>query len=121
MKHQMAYDYIDMAAGEARSRYITVGAGQESTYILKAQHAREYKDAGYEGNIPVLVKAEMDATGESAKVCTDTIILQETQWVYLSGQIETIRRTGKITIKTMTDPIEISNYCETVVTLLNSI
>jgi len=121
MKKTMAHEYIDMAASEARSKYITVGAGQESTYLLKAQHAKEYKAAGYTGTIPLLVQAEMNATGEEAQVCADSIIFQELQWIYLAGSIETIRRSGKIAISALTDPEEIANKCEEVVNTLHQI
>ena len=121
MKIQMAKEYIDMAASEARGKYITDGVGQESTYLLKAQHAKEYRDAGYTGTIPFLVQSEMNATGETAQVCADSIIYQETQWIYLAGTIETIRRSGKIALDALTDSIEIANHCETVVTALKAI
>lgn len=121
MKIEAAKDYIDMAASEARHRYISSGVGQESTYLMKAQQSKDFKAAGYTGDIPSLIQAEMIATGLNAQDATDYILTQEAQWAYLAGQIETIRRTGKIAVSNMTDPIEISNYCDSVVEQLNAI
>jgi len=116
-----ARNYIDMAAGEARDRYISSGVGQESTYLLKAQHANAYKAAGYTGDVPLFIQSEISATGETPQEATDSILLQEAQWIYLASQIETIRRTGKVGLDSLTDPVDIDNHCDSVVSMLNSI
>src|SRR3954469_19016059 len=46
-RKESAAGSIDVAAGVARSRYITVAPGQEGTYVYKAEHARAFKAAGY--------------------------------------------------------------------------
>lgn len=121
MKIEMARKYIDIAASEARNKYISTGVGQESTYLLKAQQAKEFKALSYTGDIPILIQSEMYATGETAQECTDSILLQESQWVYLASQIEKIRRTGKVALDSITDPLLIEEHCESVIATLHSL
>lgn len=94
---------IDTAAGTARSRYITTVPGQEATYLIKAQQARDYQAAGYAGPVPSLVQAEADATGEAAQLACDRILAEEAAWVAKAAQIETARRRGKIAAQAAAD------------------
>lgn len=87
---------IDVEAGRARARYITVAPGQEATYILKAQQAAAFKAGGYVGAVPGLVQAEVDATGATAQQAADAILVQEAAWAVKAAQIESARRRGKV-------------------------
>lgn len=89
---------IDAAAGAARARYITIAPGQEATYLIKAQQAREYRTAGYAGPVPALVQAEAAATGETAQVACDRILAEEAAWVAKAAEIESARRRGKVAV-----------------------
>ncbi len=113
--------YVDIAAGEARARYISTGSGQDAVYLMKAMQAKEFKNAGYTGTIPLLIAAEMFITGGTAQQATDYVIATEAQWIYLAAEIEKIRRAAKINISALTDNNEISAYCNSVLNLLNSI
>lgn len=97
---------IDAAAGEARGRYITVAAGQEATYVLKAQRAAEFKAAGYTGTVPPMVKAEADATGETPQQAADRILAEQYAWELIGADIERVRRSGKIKVETASDASE---------------
>lgn len=94
---------IDTAAGAARGRYITTVPGQEATYLIKAQQARDYQAAGYAGTVPALVQAEADATGETPQAACDRILAEEAAWIGKAAQIETARRRGKITAQAAAD------------------
>lgn len=89
---------IDAEAGKARARHITIAPGQEATYLIKAQQAREYRTAGYTGPVPALVQAEMDATGETAQVACDRILAEEVAWIAKAAAIESARRRGKVAV-----------------------
>ena len=90
------YAKIDEAAGKARARYITVAPGQEGTYILKAQHAEQYKAANYTGIVPLMVESEATATGLTPKEATDAILMQYTAWIVKAAEIEGCRRKWKV-------------------------
>ncbi len=94
---------IDDAAGEARAKYITVAAGQESTYWMKAQDSAAYKAAGYSGPVPLMVAAEAAATGTTPQASADAILAQQALWDQKAAQIEQTRRTWKIALASSTD------------------
>ena len=96
---QTALRDIDLAAGQARTRYITEVPGQQATYLAKAEQAATFKAAGYEGEAPAYVKMEAQATGMTAKQATDTILATKAAWETTTGpRIEYLRRSGKITV-----------------------
>ncbi len=101
---------IDSAAGVARTKYITVSPGQEGTYLMKAQRAREFVAANYQGNVPFLVQAEVTATGVTPQQACADILAQEAAWEYKAGQIETARRKGKERVKAATTSEEINGH-----------
>lgn len=94
---------IDTAAGTARTRYITTVPGQEATYLIKAQQARDYQAAGHTGPVPALVQSEADATGETPQLACGRILAEESAWVAKAAQIETARRRGKIAAQAAAD------------------
>lgn len=94
---------IDAAAGAARARYITIAPGQEATYLIKAQQARDYRAAGYTGPVPALVQAEADATGETPAAACDSILAEEAVWVAKAALIESARRRGKVAVGAAAD------------------
>lgn len=88
----------------------SIRPGQEGTYLLKAQRAREFSAKNYQGPVPTLIQAEVDATGATAQqACTD-ILAQEAAWEYKTGQIETARRVGKERVKAATTSAEINSH-----------
>lgn len=89
---------IDTAAGQARSRYITVTPGQSAVYLRKAQNARAYIDAGN----PVIddvadyaiypyVIAEKKAKGNNHATAAATLDGIATQWDQLAATMEEVR------------------------------
>lgn len=101
---------IDSAAGVARSKYITVSPGQEGTYLMKMQRAREFVTANYQGPVPILVQAEVDATGVTPQQACADILAQEAAWEYKAGQIETARRKGKELVKAATTAADVLSH-----------
>lgn len=90
---------IDLAAGQARTRYITEVPGQQATYLAKAEQAATFKGAGYEGEAPAYVKMEAQATGMTTQQAADTILATKAAWETTIGpRIEYLRRSGKIAV-----------------------
>lgn len=95
---------IDVCAGAARARYITVTPGQEATYLMKGQQARDYAAAGYTGPAPLMVAAEQEAVGDaSPQVAAQRIIAEESLWAAKAAQIERERRSRKIAVAAAVD------------------
>ncbi|MBI2306101.1 MAG: hypothetical protein HYU78_02245 [Rhodocyclales bacterium] len=95
---------IDTTAGAARARYITVATGQEATYLMKGQQARDYAAAGYSGPVPLMVAAEQAAAGDaSPQAAADRIIAEEAAWSAKAAQIEQERRSRKIAVAAAAD------------------
>lgn len=103
MARAAAHAEIDWEAGQTRAKYITIAPGQEATYLIKGQQARDFSAAGHTGPVPSLVQAEADATGElPADACT-RILAEEAAWVEAAAHIERERRLGKINVDAASD------------------
>jgi hypothetical protein len=97
-KRSRAVMFVNQAAEEARLRYITPGAGQAATYLIKERQAEEFKAAAYAGTAPGMVAAEVAATGMTAQQAADFILAQRDFWVNKAADIERVRRIGSVTI-----------------------
>ncbi|HEX7927068.1 MAG TPA: hypothetical protein VF678_05705 [bacterium] len=89
---------IDAEAERARLRYITPGAGQAMTYLMKAQQAQAYKDADYTGTVPPLVQAAATGRGLSAQQAADLILATQAAWETVGAAIEQARESGKAAV-----------------------
>jgi len=96
---QHAIDAVDCAAGEARSRYITVQPGQDAVYNLKLQQATACKAAGYDATGLRLIEAESAATGKTVTEVCDVILATAAAWVDIAANIEAIRMKAIADIK----------------------
>jgi len=117
---------IDLAAGNASSRYITVGQGQEWRYLLKAKQADDYKAAGYPSDTTgyPMVQAEADATGQTPTAAADNIIATRDQRLSVAAQIEKARISGKAAIDALSSSATLSKINgtrDTYVSQLNAI
>ena len=121
MRKDTAYYYIDLAAGEARARYISTGPGMEMTYHLKSSQAKEFAAAGYTGAVPPFVQLEADITGMNPQQAAEYIIGTENAWVDLAVVIERIRRSAKYQVEQATDPNVISQIQQTAINELSQI
>lgn len=90
---------VNRAAGEARSKYITIAPGQELVYMAKDKQAREFKAAGYTGTVPAFVAAEAAATGATDQVACDSIIAQADALIAKGAAIDQQRRTASVQIE----------------------
>jgi hypothetical protein len=104
-----AKQQIDDAAGEARSRYITVSSGQDAVYIMKEQQARAYKDSGYTGPVPALIQSDAEAYGTTAQQAADAIITLSDTWIDIAAAIEKQRLISKKQIADSSDAAEIKS------------
>lgn len=89
---------IDVAAGAARARYITVAPGQEGTYLEKRRQADEFASYGFVGAAPSYVAAEATATGLTTQQAAELILAQAAAWDVKGAQIEQARRGWKLAI-----------------------
>lgn len=91
---------IDVAAGEARDRFISRGAGVVEEYRLAASETKEWRDAGSpSGNVPISISswaiADGMTDGESATAIEDAEVLLTTTLL----SIRTIRLSGKSAVE----------------------
>lgn len=95
---------IDKAASDARSRFITVGYGQEMTYLVKQAQAQAYVDAGYQGEVPPFIASEAGLRGLSAQAVADEILAVALPWQNVIGpKIEALRLAGKEAVAKQAD------------------
>lgn len=94
---------IDHEASKARGRFVSSGTGQDGTYIIKAEQAQAYQDAGYTGIVPPYVAAEAAATGATAQTTAALIIATRDAWNNTVGPaIEAQRIGGKKKVREAT-------------------
>lgn len=91
-------DLIDAKAGWVRSFYLTIAPGQESTYYLKAEQAKEYTARLYIGDVPVMVQAEADATGVTPQQAAQSLMSILATWASIAANIEYVRIKAKLDI-----------------------
>lgn len=111
MDKETAKSIIDLKSATVRKCYITEGTGQEATYLMKIDDVNACINSNFT-NIPLLVKAEMDATSQSAQDVCSEITNDYYKWKTLAALIEKIRRSGKITIDACEDPNEYETILE---------
>lgn len=118
---------IDVAAGKARQRYITDVPGQQGTYLLKEQQARDYLavvgDAVPPGDLspwPLIVK-EAQATGLTYKAMAELVVQKAGEWMVVNSEIEAARIGGKAQVDAATSKAEIESVASQVVGGLDQI
>ena len=99
-ERQRLASLVDVAAGEARQRYITTVPGQEITYELKRLQAEAHAAAGYPADLSPypMIAAEQAARGGTAQAASDYILATSGAWVQLAANIEQIRRGAKVAL-----------------------
>jgi len=101
---------IDMAAEEARGRYITTTPTQQTIYDFKLKEAEAYVAAGYpttaakKAAYPMLL-GESTISGDTIKVLADKVIATKNAWMGIAGAIEGTKVQGKAALKIATDEI----------------
>lgn len=111
---------IDVAAGQARARYITSVPGQEMTYSEKAEQAADYAAAGYPAdttNYP-FVAADATAYGITSQQAADQILAQRAAWVSIGAQIEQTRLSGKNSVNNATTSEDVQSIVDSTVAIL---
>ena len=101
-KRLAAVKQINDFAEQVRLKYITPGAGQAATYLIKERQAEAFKAAGYTGDVPAMVQSEVDANpGMTAQEACDLILAQRDLWEAKAAQIETERRKGVVALESV--------------------
>ena len=99
---EWACSSIDASAGVARTRYLTLIAGQDATYQAKYADALAFRRAGYPlASIEQYpwINQEAVATGAGVQDTADRILAAGAPWnVVLGPRIEALRIGGKSTI-----------------------
>lgn len=90
---------INHHSGLARLRFVTDSAFQETEYDLTLEEANAYKAAGYTGDVPPMVQAEVDAQDITAREATDFIIATANTLRTAAAAIRTHRRAGIVAIE----------------------
>jgi len=115
---------VDVAAENARLRYITAGAGQSAVYILKADDAQKFIDDAYPevsiASYP-FVNAEANALGSDGQTAADGIIAQRDAWLSVAALIEEERLKGKADIDIRLNENTVTNSKNTTIGILDSI
>jgi len=120
---------VDVAAGEARLKYITDAPGQELTYDRKRREALQAIDdpTPTAQKYPVLAASigiEVPTTG-NAKADFDAVcalvISRETAWAAAASQIEALRLGGKQAVEAATSPAQVAETVSTTETALKAL
>jgi hypothetical protein len=116
-------DTVDVAAGEARARYITVAPGQDVVYELKRVQAEAHKAASYPADLTdyPLINAEQTARGGTAQEATDYILTKSAAWQQLAAAIEQLRQKAKVDMATADSAADIEAIATTAITSLGEI
>jgi len=97
-----ATEKVNIAAGEARTRYVTAVPSQDATYQMKLEDAKAFKLASYpEANLSSypFIDGEAKALASTGQVAADLIIDTYNGWLILAAYIETTRRVAGEDIK----------------------
>lgn len=117
-----ALDQIDKMAGAVRLRFITDVPGQQATYLRKAQEARNFAEANFNGTPPPYIAAEATATGKSAQECAQNILFLSSLWEEQIGPaIEILRIAGKKAVSEATTPEQVTAILTSTVAALDGI
>lgn len=95
-------DKVDNEAGVFRAKFITVGAGQEMTYVFKTAEAMSWTENTPVSETPFLA-AEALATGKTIKQTRDLVVQTASQFIFLGSRIEGTRMGAKQIIKEATN------------------
>lgn len=100
-------NHIDCMAGNVRLKYITDVPGQQVTYQLKSEEAKEISRLGLVDGASLLlypmIQAEMNATGLPMSTVVAQILGMEAGWRQLAATIEMVRRKYKINVNNAID------------------
>lgn len=117
---------IDVAAGEARRRYITDVSGQQAVYMVKLAQAEAYL-AGIVNNVPTInagpyIVAEAAARGITHQQQAELVAALGAQWNGVLGPaIEAARMAGKLAVEAAETLEAIESARDAAVAALNAI
>ena len=116
---------VDSEAALARVKYTTGIIHQGSVYVLKADQAQAFKDAGYpSGSIDDYpwIKEEADGLGDTYQDTADGILAKRDSWADVLGPaIERERLVGKKNIDDAVDETAVTTAKDAAITALQAI
>lgn len=116
---------VDNEAAMARVKYTTGIVHQGAVYILKADQAQAFKDAGYpSGSIDDYpwIKEEADGLGDTYQDTADGILAMRAQWADVLGPaIERQRLLGKKNVDDAVDEAGVDSARDAAITALQAI
>lgn len=120
-----ALEYIEVLAGGARSRYITVSPGQESVYNLKKAKAEDYSSRYYATSdfvrVPPIIMSEAEVLKISPIAVAETILTKAAEWELKAAEIEKIRIAAKAAILACTSIEELGDVMENTTDTLRTV
>ena len=104
---QRALSEINIAAGTARQKHVTVIYGQDQVYLEKASQAVDYVAGNFSEDLQKypFIKAEAEALNKSPREVAEHILKAKSMWIGYMAVIEKERLQGK---KMIQDSIDIS-------------
>ncbi|MDC8758586.1 hypothetical protein [Janthinobacterium fluminis] len=120
-----ARNEIDVAAGVARSRHITIAPAQDAVYAAKYADALAFARAGYPAakidDYP-WIKVEAESTGKMFAAAADGIRAGADPWhMHVGPTLEGLRIGGKAALATITSTAAIVAHARAVVLQLSKI
>lgn len=93
--HQSEFlESVDKLAGETRALFLTVSTGQELTYLMKLNEAKNFPNAP-----TPWIDSEAVATGKTTQEVVSVVLATSQKWEVVGSQIEAERMKAKMAIK----------------------
>lgn len=112
---------INVAAGNARLKFITGAPGQAETYLKKAEQARDYLANGGKTGDYLFLDAEIAALGGTLTDVAEFVLMQHDGWIVLGSKIEQIRRIAIVKLEKETEQSIVYEITEQTIQDLNGV
>ena len=100
----------------------TATPGQEAIYITKYEQAKQFRDAGFLGDVPPFIAAEAAARMITAQAVAEEVISVAVPWETIIGpRIEALRMAGKSKIVTASTQQDVDALTQQFVSQLQEI
>ncbi len=116
-----AKQLIDMAAGNARARFISPGIAVDAEYRLSLDQAKEFRARSYATPIPASVRAHAEAFECDAQAAADAIVATAAMWFAAIEQIRAQRLVGKARVDQAPDAADFAAIAQPYINALDAI
>lgn len=112
---------LDQFACSVRSRFLSGGDNCAFEFWQTDRSAKQYRESGYAGAAPPLIKAHMSAFGVDGRTAVKSIETKSADYDVAIIQIRVIRLQGKAEINSVVDVDDVSSIYETYAQKLDAI